>query len=68
MEGKSSGKRSLRRPRLRWRDNIGKGVKVLGVQDFQDSTEVALDRDRWRRVGHATIWMDKTLSHYQQWL
>jgi hypothetical protein len=44
---KPEGKRSLRRPRHRWEDNIKMGLQEVdgGRGDWM---ELAQDRDRWR--------------------
>ena len=45
LVGKPDGKRTLRRPRRRWQDNI----KEMGG-GCGDWMELAQDRDRWRAL------------------
>jgi len=48
LVGKPEGKRSLGRPRLRWKDNIKMDLReVGGVGDWMG---LAQDRDRWRAL------------------
>jgi hypothetical protein len=41
---KHAGKRSLRRPRHRWEDNIGLNLRKIGLKDV-DWIHLAEDRD-----------------------
>jgi hypothetical protein len=47
--GKLEGKRSLRRPRRRWVNNIKMGLREIGWGDM-DWIDVAQDRDQWRAL------------------
>jgi hypothetical protein len=47
--GKSDGKRSLRRPRYRWEDNIRMDLKEIGWK-CMDWMYLAQDRNQWRAV------------------
>jgi hypothetical protein len=49
LVGKPEGKRSLRRPRRRWKDNIMMDLQEVGV-GRGDWMELAQDRDRWRAL------------------
>ena len=40
-------KRPLGRPRMRWRDNIQKDLRALGVEDLETSAQ---DRGRWGQI------------------
>jgi hypothetical protein len=44
---KPEGKRSLRRPRLRWEDNIKLGLKQIEWKCI-DWIDMAQDREQWR--------------------
>jgi hypothetical protein len=46
---KPEGKRPLGRPRRRWEDNIKMGLQEVGC-GVMDWTELAQDRDGWRRL------------------
>jgi hypothetical protein len=46
---KSKGKRSLRRPRGRWEDNIKMDLQEIGG-GRGDWMELAQDRNRWRAL------------------
>jgi hypothetical protein len=46
---KPEGKRSLGRPRLRWKDNITIDLQEVGCGDV-DWIELAQDRERWRAL------------------
>ena len=48
LVGKPEGKRSLRRPRRRWEDNIKMDLQEVGGGG--DWMELAQDRDRWRAL------------------
>ena len=45
LVGKPKGKRPLRRPRRRWKDNI-----KMDLQEVGGVVELAHDRDRWRAL------------------
>jgi hypothetical protein len=45
--GKPEGKRPLRRPRLRWEDNVRMDLQEVGC-GCEDWIGLAQDRDRWR--------------------
>jgi hypothetical protein len=47
LGGKSEGKRSLRRPRRRWVDNIRMDLGEVGLGNV-DWIGLALDRNKWR--------------------
>ena len=47
LVGKPEGKRPLRRPRRRWKDNIKMDLQEVGV-GCGDWVELTQDRDRWR--------------------
>jgi len=49
LVGKPEGKRSLRRPRHRWEDNIKMHLQEVGG-GRGDWMELAQDRDRWRAL------------------
>jgi hypothetical protein len=49
LVGKPEGKRSLRRPKRRWEDNIKADLQELGCGG-RDWVELAQDRDRWRAL------------------
>jgi hypothetical protein len=44
---RSEGKRSLGRPRLRWKENIKMDLREVGI-DGANWTQLAQDRVRWR--------------------
>ena len=46
---KPERKRSLRKPRHRWEENIKMGLQQVGCGDM-DWIELAHDRDRWRTL------------------
>jgi hypothetical protein len=48
------GLRTLRRPRLRWVDNIKMDLREIGW-DGMDWIDLAQDRDRWRALVNAVI-------------
>jgi len=54
LVGKPEGKRLLRRPRLRWEDNIKKDLQELGCGGMV-SIELAQDMDRWRALVSAVM-------------
>ena len=47
LVGKPGGKRSLRRPRRRWVDNIRMDLQEVGC-GYVDWIGLAQDRDKWR--------------------
>jgi hypothetical protein len=49
LVGKPEGKRLLRRPRLRWEDNIRTDIREVGC-GCVDWMELAQDGDRWRAL------------------
>ena len=49
LVGKPEGKRPLRRPRRRWKDNIKMDLREVGGS-CGDWMELAQDRDRWRAL------------------
>jgi len=51
---KPKGKRPLRRPRLRWEDNIKMNLQEVGCGNV-DWIELAQDRDRWRAFVNAVM-------------
>ena len=54
LVGKPEGKRSLRRPRHRWEDNIKMNLQEVGYGGL-DWIELAQDRDRWRALVTAVM-------------
>ena len=46
LVGKPEGKRTLRRPKRRWEDNIKMDLQEVGCGGM-DWIELAQDRDRW---------------------
>ena len=49
LMGKPEGKRPLRRPRLRWENNIKMDLQEVGCGSM-DWIDLVQDRDRWRAV------------------
>jgi hypothetical protein len=49
LVGKPEGKRPLRRPRLRWEDNVGMDIQEVGCR-CEDWIGLAQDRDMWRAL------------------
>jgi hypothetical protein len=49
LVGKPEGKRSLGRPRRRWKDNINIDLQEVGGGGGE-RMELAQDRDRWRAL------------------
>ena len=54
--GKPEGKRPLGRLRRRWEDNIKMDLEEVGCE-VMDWTELAQDRDRWRALVIAVIYL-----------
>jgi len=54
LVGKPEGKRSLRRPRRRWVDNIRTDLQEVGC-GYMDWIGLAQDRDRWRTLVSAVM-------------
>jgi hypothetical protein len=54
LVGKPDGKRSLRRPRRRWVDNIGLDLQEVGC-GYVDWIGLAQDRDRWQTLVSAVM-------------
>jgi len=54
LVGKSEGKRTLRRLRRRWVDNIRMDLQEVGG-GYMDWIGLAQDRDRWRTVVSAVM-------------
>jgi len=52
--GKPEGRRPLRRPRLRWVDNIRMDLQEV-VCGYMDWIGLAQDRDRWRTLVSAVM-------------
>ena len=52
--GKPEGRRSLRRPRGRWVDNIRMDLQEVGC-GYMDWIGLAQDRDRWRTLESAVM-------------
>ena len=49
LVGKTEGKRTLGRPKLRWEDNIKMDLQKVGG-GCEDWMELAQDRDSWRAL------------------
>jgi hypothetical protein len=56
LVGKRKGKRPLRRPTYRWEDNIKMDLQTV-VCGGMDWIELAEDRDRWRPVVNALMYL-----------
>jgi len=54
LVGKPEGNRPLRRPRLRWEDNIKMDLEEVGCGGM-GWIELAQDRDRWRALVNAVM-------------
>jgi hypothetical protein len=54
LVGRPEGRRPLRRPRLRWEDNIKMDLQEVGWVGM-DWIEVAQDRNRWRALVNAVM-------------
>ena len=52
--GKPERKRTLRRPRPRWENNIKIDLQEVGCEGM-DWNDVAEDRERWRAVVNAVM-------------
>ena len=52
--GKPEGKRTLRKPRRRWENNIKMDLQDVGC-GFMDWIELTQDRDRWRALVNALM-------------
>ena len=54
LAGKPTGKRSLRRPRRRWEDNIRMDLEEIGINagNWVDSAQ---DRNCWRALVNAAL-------------
>jgi len=56
LVGKTEGKRPLGRPRSRWEDNIKMDLQEVGCGGM-DWIELAQDRDRWRALVSAVMYL-----------
>ena len=56
LMGKPEGNRPLGRPRRRWEDNIRLDHQEVGCGGM-DWVEVAQDRDRWRALVNAVMYL-----------
>jgi len=54
LVGRPEGKRLLRRPNLRWEDNIEMDLQEVGCGGM-DWIELAQDTDRWRALVNAVM-------------
>jgi hypothetical protein len=54
LVGKPEGRRSLRRPRRRWEDNIKMDLREVGWEGA-DWIDLAQDRDRWRALVYTVM-------------
>jgi hypothetical protein len=54
LVGKPVRKRSLHRPRRRWKDNIKMSLQEVGC-GAMDWIELVQDRDRWRALVNAVM-------------
>jgi len=54
LVGKPEGKRPLRRPKSRWKDNIKMDLQEVGCGG-NDWIELARDRDTWRALVNAVM-------------
>jgi hypothetical protein len=52
--GKAEGKRTIKRPRYRWKDNVKMHLQELGC-GCVEWIEVAQDRDIWRAIMTAVM-------------
>jgi hypothetical protein len=58
---KSEGKRSMRRPRRRWVDNIKMDLKEIGW-DGVDLIDMVQDRDQWMALVNTVLKFHKMLG------
>ena len=54
LTGKSTGKRSLGRPRRRREDNIRMDLEEIGI-NAENWVDLAQDRDYWRALVHSAL-------------
>jgi len=54
LVGKPEGRKSLRRPRRRWLDNIRTDLQEVGC-GYMDWIGLTQDRDRWRTLVSAVM-------------
>ena len=54
LSGKPTGKRTLRKPRRRWDDNIKMDLKEIS-SNTRNWVDSALDRDYWRGLVNAAL-------------
>jgi hypothetical protein len=54
LVGKPDGKRTLVRPRRRWKDNINMDLQEVGCRSM-DWIDLDQDRDRWRALVNAVM-------------
>jgi len=54
LVGKPEGKRPLRGPRRRWKDNIKMDLQEVGCGGME-WIDLAQDRDRWRALVNAVM-------------
>ena len=54
LTGKSTGKRTLGRPRHRWEDNIKMDLKEIGI-NTRNWVDLAQNRDYWRSLVNAAL-------------
>ena len=54
LTGTPAGKRSLRRPRRTWQDNIRMDLKEIGI-NTRNWVDSAQDRDYWRALVNAAL-------------
>ena len=61
LTGKPTGKKSLRRPRRRWEDNIRMDLEEIGINagNWIDSAQ---DRNYWRAFVNAALNL-RSISH-----
>jgi hypothetical protein len=56
LVGKLEGKRPLGRPKCRWEDNIGMGLREMGWGGM-DWIDLAQDRDQWRALVNTAMYL-----------